>query len=294
MFPNRGDAAAPTGGDWQLSLLNLQNRILQLVARSRDLQLTSTQMVIPLDRARSVRALVFINTNASTSARKRVRAYGLPSEAEPDGALLWQTGDAASDGWEDVYPRERPTARMQWRDTNFWSGKPVPEDLAGSTQSIITIMPQLFYIVRFTVEFDDQANPDGFLDLGRLFVAGQWQFSVNMKPGQQIGFMARSTSARSLGGTLYHSRKRHPRTLRGDWDYLPEDEALSQLYELLRRAGTDAEIFFVAKPDDIVNRQRLSFLCRQSELTPIGRGTAPGRDGQPGRAAGALILEEII
>jgi hypothetical protein len=282
MFPNRGDTAILQGGDWQLPLLNLQDRILQRVARSRDLKLASTQMTVSLDRGRSIRAIVFSETNASTSSRKRIRAFGI------DGQMVWQTGDAGSDGWEDVYPRERPTRQMQWRDTNFWSGKPVPEDLDGSTQSITTIMPQLFYIARFTVEFDDRSNPDGFLDLGFLYVVGQWQFSLNMKPGQQIGFMARSTSARSLGGTLYHSRKRHPRTLRGEWDYLPDAEALSQLYELQRRAGTDLPIFFVAKPDDVVNRQRLSFLCRMSELPPISRGVVPGR------SAGALVLEEII
>ncbi|MBB3949902.1 hypothetical protein GGQ76_001170 [Aureimonas jatrophae] len=288
MFPNRGDAAELKDGDWQLSLLNLQDRILQRVARSRSLALSSTRLTAVLDRARSIRAIVFINTNASTAGRKRVRAYGPAISDAPDGELVWQTGSEASDGWEDIYPRERPTAQMQWRDPNFWTGRPDAESLVGSTQSIITIMPQLFFVSRFTVEFGDQSNDDGFLDLGRLFLAGQWQFSLNLKPGVELGFLARSTSARSLGGTLYHSRKRHPRTMRGSWDYLPEPEMLSQLYELFRQAGTDLEVFLVQRPDDVVNRQRLSWLGRMPELPPIARGVSPGR------AAGSLTFEEIV
>lgn len=263
LFPNRGDAATLSGGAWQIGLPNLQNRIIQKVARTVSLDLADTQFAIDLDRSRATRAVSLINAGVSPSALQRLRFYAL------NGTQLAQTGSEATDGWEPIFPRQKPTAQMRWSDTNFWSGRPTSEDLRDTTLSAITVLDQEYFASRITVEIDDRSNPIPYLDFGRLFVAGQYQPSHNYAYGAGLQFDARSTSARSRGGTLYHNKRRSPRVKTITFENLPEAEAYSTFYELQRRANTTEELFYIENPDDVVNRQRTSFLARQRSLPAI-------------------------
>lgn len=281
LFPNEGDAATLSGGSWQIPLANLQDRIIQRVARSANRDLASTQFVADLPSPKALRAVVLVNSGASVSARKRVRLYGV------EDTVVAQTGTEETDGWEPVFPRETPTAQMRWRDLNFWSGRPTPDDLAGTTLSTITLFDAEFFTKRITVEFDDQANPTGYLDLGRQFVAGQYEPSHNYAYGGALRFEARSSTAYSRGGTPYHNRRRHPRVKTITFEHLPEAEAYARVYEIQRRAGTDREIFYVENPADIVNRQRTSFLARMRSLPEIVQSSF-------GRCTVSFEIEEIL
>ena len=107
-------------------------------------------------------------------------------------------------------------------------------------------------------------------------------------PGAQFGFSPRTKQQESVGGTLHFSPKRARRYAQIGWDYLPEAEAFSKLYEIQRRADVYQEVFWIADPDDVVNRQRFSWLGRIKEPSPISRWSAPDRAGA------GLSLEELI
>lgn len=77
-YPNRTDLATLSNGSWQplLPLVNLQNRIISKVARTIDVNVTSTKFDVALDKERLIQAMAIVNHNLSGVATYRIRASG--------------------------------------------------------------------------------------------------------------------------------------------------------------------------------------------------------------------------
>lgn len=260
-YPNRADEATLSGGDWpSLTLANLQTRLLSTVARSADLDLASTQFDVDLGRDRRVRLLVLVNHNITLEdSLIRIRGSDAADMSDP----------SYDSGWIDVWPVVYEIDQVEWEDDNWWSLKYLPEEVEGFTHSFVHILPDTVAARYWRIEIDDASNDAGYVQIGRLFIAGQWEPSKNFKFGASLEWVTDSRVTTSRGGVDYVDRRAPYRLFRFAIDLLDYDEAQQRALELMRRAGIDAEVFVVPDPDDSLNMIRRAFLGRMRELQPL-------------------------
>ncbi|MBI2313589.1 MAG: hypothetical protein HYU77_13900 [Betaproteobacteria bacterium] len=262
-FPNRGDEATLSGGSWQsaLPLVNFQDRLLSKKARSVDLALASTKFDCALTKSRPVRLLALVAHNLSIDAQYRVRG----ADVSDFSVLLYDSG------WLDVWPAIYPTESLDWEEDNWWEGKLLAEDRAGYTSALIHLLPAATRARYWRVEFDDlvPANPDGYVEAGRLFLAGQWQPAVNHSWGASLGYEDPTEIESSLGGQEYFDARTKFRVYRCTLRFLDHDEGHARALEAPRRLGISGEAFVVPDPNDTTHMIRRAFLCRLRQLSAL-------------------------
>ena len=260
-FPNRTDASVLTGGSWvgTLPLSNLQSRLIGKVARSIDTALSSTKFDIDLGAGTKVQAISLRNHNITLTGTYRVTASTSPSFA----VLSYDSG------WLDVWPVVFPWGTLEWEDDNWWSGKYTVEQTQGYTVELDHLLPAMKVARYWRVEFSDTRNPDGYVQFGRLFIGPVWQPKINMSYGASIAWETKTGSQEAIGGAEYFQRRTPYRVAKFSLNWMDQDEAFSQAFELMRRAGIDQEVLFIHDPDDTVHALRRRFLARLRTLSAI-------------------------
>lgn len=260
-FPNRFDEATLTGGSWSATLprANLQDRRIKKLARTADAALLSTQFDIALTKSRAVKVLALVNHNLSAAALYRI------TSAEDSGFATL----VSDSGWLDAWPSVYATLSLEWEDANWWDGTMLDEDKIGYTWTIVYILSPVTSSRYWRVEINDTANAAGYVQIGRVFMSGQWQPTYNMAYGDSIRFETKTEIAETPGGTEYFDSRPARRIQRFTLPKMSIDEALGRAFEIDRRAGLDGEIFYVADPDETTHMIRTAFLCRMRELTPL-------------------------
>lgn len=246
-------------GSWvsTLPLTNLQSRRLSKVARSANATNFSTRMRFALIKDRIVGSVAIINHNLTTTATWRYRVYS-------DSAY---TSLAYDSGMLDVWPL-MPTGFFEWEDDGFWLMRIPEEDREFLSPTTIYVPTTLIVKRYYEIEFFDEANPDGYIQLGRIFIGKKYQPTVNMSLGSSVGFESRTLVDESISGAEYFDRRRSYRVARFDLSFM--DLAESHLNSDLQKiSDTDSEVVFVYDPEDPVGLGRKSFLGRLRTLTPI-------------------------
>lgn len=261
-FPNRADAAILSGGSWSvgLPLGNLQDRLLKKYARAQNTLTTSTKFEADLGNDRAIRVIALVNHNLSLTARYRITAGDSAGFITP----------VYESGWLDVWPSLWVPEELEWEAENFWDGKFTDEDRDGYPATLIH-MPDGTLARYWRVEIDDSApaNPDGYVQIGRLFMAEQWQPVRNFSHGASLSFESRTRVTESEGGVEYFGAKRAPRLFSFDLRGLSDTEAYTRALELYRRADVHGEVLIIPDPTDELNRMRRAFLCRLKTINPI-------------------------
>ena len=85
-----------------------------------------------------------------------------------------------------------------------------------------------------------------------------------------------TTSERSLGGVDFFDRRTGRRMLEGTIERLPEDEAFTWPFEMMRLLDKEGQLFVLVNPGDTTHLHRRSFLATLKEMTPL---TWPDDDG---------------
>jgi hypothetical protein len=119
------------------------------------------------------------------------------------------------------------------------------------------------------IEIADTANPDGYVDLGRLVIAGGWQASMNPAYGMRMGWETSTSREETDGGAAVYTERPRRRTLHGAFAAIPEDEAWQNPFEFTRRLGLHGQLFFVFDPEETTHLHRRSFLAVLRELSPL-------------------------
>ncbi len=261
-YPNRVSEVTLAGGSWLagLPLTNLQNRFLGVVARSSDDALTSTKFTGVLNAAsRPVKLLALVNHNLSVSALYRLRVYSDPAMT----ALLYDTT------WLPAWDATMTTNQLEWEDDNFWSGVPEGEDISGYTWTLPIILPTQHQVAGFLLEIDDTGNPDGYVEIGRLFLGAGWQPVKNMSYGHSLGYETSTAVQEAWSGAEHFDEKPSYRVQRLAIEHMTTEEGLGNAFELIRRVGISREVFYLHDPDDIVHKIRRSFLGRLRTLSAL-------------------------
>lgn len=260
-FPNRVDTSALSGGSWlsSLPLDQFKNRTLGRVARSTDTALASTQLVLDQTAPRAAQVFSLVNHNISTTGRYRLRG---------SNDLTFATALFDS-GWSDVWPIVYPYPVLEWENDSWWSGRYSEEDIAGYTATLVILLPTAIGARYWWLEIDDQTNNSGYVQAGRIFIGPVWQPSKNASFGLGANLETKTNVQEALGGSEFFDYRKPYRVTTFTLEFLTQDEAFSNAFEIDRRAGVDKEVMWIQDPDDTSNAIRRRFLGRFRQLNPI-------------------------
>ncbi|MCA3000312.1 MAG: hypothetical protein ING75_17120 [Rhodocyclaceae bacterium] len=261
-FPNIADKGTLSGGSWvsTLPLSFLQDEILGTVARSTNALASSTLIEQTLDKPRGVAVIGFHKHNLSTDAQYRIRAYSAATRL--DGEAIYDSG------LQDVWPTVYTVGVVEWESDSFWSLKSSSEELASINTALIVKIPSIA-AQWWRFEFFDTTNANGYVQIGRLFMALAWQPTRNALLGATLGLRDRSEVQESIGGTTYADRRSVKRVATLSVAAISKDEVMQNAFEIKRQAGNTREVLLVWDADDTINLQRMSFLGRLTDQAPI-------------------------
>lgn len=244
-----------------LPLTNLQTRPIKKIARSNNLLLPSTLFNMDIGVDKVVRMIALVGHNLSLTARYRVRCGIDPTFA------AW----SYDSGWTDAWPAVYSTYNLDWQSLNWWSGRYLDEERQGYTWNVTHILPAAVNYRYWKIEIDDFSRTDGiaYVDVGRVFIAGSWSPVVNMSAGAQLGWETNTQVQEALSGAEYFQRRTPFRIARFGTDWMLDDEAFGNAFDIQRRVGIDLEVFYIYDPADTVHLIRRSFLGRLRRLSPI-------------------------
>jgi hypothetical protein len=233
-----------TGGVWTTPLTALKDERLGRRARSSGLSLTNTQFRVSLASAQQMRLIAITHTNLTPLAKFRITHFA-------DEFVT----PAGNTGWLDFpgYPPEDP-------------------DFLGASifhiGAATTAMHWLF-------EFDDQLNPAGFIELGRLGMPTTWQPPYNFDAsGNNDGLAANTPRQNALGGAPFFTRRTPARTLRLPLGILPDSE-MPTIRRIRRICNLNKQIFVVPAPLDVENFYERCFVATLSDTPAIALLAGP-------------------
>ena len=260
-YDNLVDGGAFQDGLWmeELPLANLQDRQLGVVARSRNLLLSSTRFVFDAGRSPTIRVIDLVAHNWTLDAK--VRLYSSP--VSNFASLGMDTG------WVDVWPTVYPFGTIPWGAPNWWDRRYTAKQIARLKREKILILPNDSFDRYWALEIDDQTNPDGYVQLGRPFFGPALQWKTNFSFGAGIGVEDPSQIDQALSAAEYFDERPVRRVVGFNTDWLEEDEALAGVFEMQLVSGITKEVVFVWNPADTIHFQRRSFLGRLGKLDRI-------------------------
>jgi hypothetical protein len=223
-----------------LPLTNLQTMQPGEVCRFTDL--SGMMVIADLGATTAVNLIALINHNLTSAATWRIRA------ADTEANLT------ASPGYDSG-------------DVTVWT-------LAGKPASATQFLSLAFYATAksyrwWRIDITDAANPDGFVDLGRLYIDAAFQPSRNLAYGWGVQIIDPSVQDQSLGGQTYVTERDVYRVLSFSLPYLTEDEAYEDAYELFRARGIKKDVLAIRNPDATTHLHRQSVYGLLLESPPI-------------------------
>ncbi len=243
------------GGSWSVTagLEQLNNPYLRLRARSTDTANASTIVEFDLGLPCMIRNVIGLGHNLGRSARRRLSLY---SDEE-------MTSLVARLDWEDVYPVIFAWGSLPWEHPSWWDGR-LEERLAASYPMPIRCVFGAPVLARYgRLELDDEDNPAGYVELGRLIIAGGIQPTRGVSVANELQWedeLSRVTV--TAGGALNVIERPRYRSLSIAIENLPEDEVLSTLFDMAQTLGKTRSFYFMLAPKDATNFHRKSGLFR--------------------------------
>jgi len=260
-YRNRADEATLSTGSWEagLPLNNLKDRILAKPARSTDDTPASTKFRAVFAQPRPIKVVALCRHNMTTDAKYRIRAYS-------DAGFTTLIYDS---GWLAVWASLYETLDLEWEDDNYWTGTLSEEDRLGFYWNLIHILPEKVYQQYWLIELDDTANPDTYVEIGRLFMADGWSPVTNIQYGAAIGYESRTEVVEAYDGTEYFDERDAYRVARFSFDFMDVEEAMNRAFDIQRIADVSKEVIFVYDQDDTAHLLQRSFLGRLRKLNLI-------------------------
>lgn len=139
------------------------------------------------------------------------------------------------------------------------------ETLAGMNVPHALVIPSTQTAFRYcSVQVDDESNTAGYVDLGRLYISGGYQASVNMAQGAEQEFETASEAQDTDGGAVVVTERPVKRVKRFTNPQLPESEAETTVHDMMRQLGIVGQFWFEWNPTDTSADylHRRSMFCR--------------------------------
>jgi hypothetical protein len=211
-YANQVDDAPVSGGSWNASypLTNIKTRYLYQRARSTSALASASTMVIDTGENQTIGVVALIRTNLTTNATVRIQGY---SNAGLTTLVYDSTALAVSVPGEFAHAFT-PTAARYWR-------------------IIIT----------------NTGNPDGYIEVGRVFIGWKFEPEVCTDWGMSIGVESQTTVMQALAGPEYFDSRPNRRIITGQWSWLTQVEAHGVYLSILREQDVEKEVYAIFDPD---------------------------------------------
>lgn len=242
LWGNKVDAAVLSLGSWvaSLPLSNLQERELSLIARSTDLQLSSTKFKIQFSgRLPSVGGIALVDHNLSSDAKWRITA------SNAAGTKVRQTD------WVSVWPEIDPGA-LDWEEDIWWTGKQDSETISNYTRLALwcggadlwPVYDDVSNPAIWTVEIDDQLSSAGHVDIGRLFIGRVFVPTENYSWGARLSVVDPSDIKSGFGYVEpeFYVSKKPRRVMRVGFSALTDSEAYGVFALMHTQLGLVGEV----------------------------------------------------
>ncbi len=282
LAPNLIYKAVLSGGLWQpgdLSLDALLDPVIGRVARSTSADPAATQMVAALDRPREVGGVVLAGHTMSTAARWIVQGF---RDAALTDCVYNPEGLSA-----EAFPRLFRTRDLPWSHPNWWSGKPLAEDIGRVTTSAILLFDRSVAARWWRIRIIDPTNPAGWIDIGKVLFGPVVDLKVNYVPGAALTVLDESRMSQAVSGTRYFDKRGKRRRMAFGFSQMREADVFSKLFDLTAQLGVTEELFLIPNPLDAVNLQRRSFVAHLKEPTALEQVALR-------RLSASFIAEELI
>lgn len=278
-YPNYADKATLTGAPWTeaLPISNLQTRFLKQYARTSSCELFTPEPALPdagqcsaaidvdFGRLRYLTAVALVNHNLTRQALARF--------------IIWTDGTKTTPkydfGWQYVWPQWFDSLQLRWGDANFWSGRPTDEQVGTAHKIYLQMLNTGGFAanaisVRYTTLYlKDADNLDGYLQIGRLFMAEDWTPQRNMIYGATLAWVDPSVVDRALDGTKWYEKRTKYRQAVFQIKYMKPAEGVNKALMLEYNAGTTDDVLYIFDPANSQLMQQRSFVGNLSELSPL-------------------------
>lgn len=255
-FPNRATEdvtiTGPSGG-WLSSapVTNVATSQTSETARSTDATTAHTKIYVDLLVARKLRGFAIKRHNLSSAAQWRI-LLGTSTGGSEVLATAW------TPCWYLSYLTDLAVVGVESNSGDLPDHDVVMELTA-------------FYSARYiTFEIDDTTNPDGWVEIGKVFAGG----GLIPENGPAYGKLrklrvSQSTVSRSDSGSQWRYRRRQGRNDAFSLELLSEDEAVI-VDELQRQLDiTDECLYVEGTTTDYEYIQRRSYIALLHELSPV-------------------------
>lgn len=252
-WPNRinGDTVF-ADGSWETALpaSNVATRAIQQVARSTGVLTTDTLMNLDFGAATTFRAISLVNHNLSPDAQ-------------------WKVSLGTTSGGTDVYAGSLADVILATYETSFTALGVENGDTLRTPFQAMLVLDQAYSARYLKLEIDDTTNPDGYVQIGRMFAGGAYVPTINASYGLKDGIQDLSETFRTDGGTFWFNPKRRLRYVSMVLEHLGLTGEAVTLHEMMRTMGRIDEVLYVPDIDDMAYSQRFGFLGVMRELSTL-------------------------
>lgn len=160
--------------------------------------------------------------------------------------------------WRPILGTFYPFGSRPFEVENWWTGWLSGEDRALWPNHLWIRTPQVV-AGAIRVEISDLTHPDGWFDIGGLFVAPDGVVpKINYDRGRDLALVSRDVVSEGPSGRRFGERRRAIRQLTVKWSHLTTAEAY-RLFDAGARAGATETILFLPDLDDEIALVREAF-----------------------------------
>jgi len=260
---NRADTAALSGGQWfpTLPITNLQRYGLVYPARSADVGLSDTTFSIDFGNTTTlVRMFCIMQHNFSVGALYRLT-----------GGSTAGASDLYDSGWLPIWPRIYMPEDLDFEEPNWWTGQISAEDALLYPIKLRHDLGANYLVRYWKVEFDDQVNDVGYVEIRRLFFGPIWQPKFNYAPGAALQWTPRDRGIESRAGVRYFERLPSRRVQSINLQSLLDAEAFGRALDMQRRLGSEGEVLVIPEPDNVAQAHRRDLWARVLRAGPVAQ-----------------------
>lgn len=234
--PEISDAAVLTGSEslGDMTITNMQKRSLKRVYRSSEI--SAHEINIDLGSAQEIDLISLIGHNGTASATITVKAGSTAAVSDYTSGSLSLISGLDLGYSSNVFMLHLDTAQTY----RYWK-----------------------------IEISDSSNPDGYIQIGRLYVTKAFQPSVNIDYGESQGFIDNSKIRRTMNGEPVPLRREPYRFTDFTLSFGSKNEMYGTLHEIDRLRGLSKDVLYINDPDESDHLQRRVIYGLMTELNPV-------------------------
>lgn len=235
------------------------SREVTSVARSSDLTLASTKVIVDLGAAYTFQAIAEVNHNLPQDAQRAFK-FGSSSGGSEVGSVAM----------EEVWAIDWSETGVAWLAPDWW-GAGLDTGVYGNPYLCPKILPEPVTARYVTVEWDARTSAESYLQIGRLVICPVFQSRHGAIYGIDHGGIDGSTKTKLKTGGFAVEEARAARRVTFSLPVIGTGAEEYRLRDIMRRQRTVRDVLYISNPSDPQRMQMTSFLGTLDELRGMRR-----------------------